>query len=129
MRVVVAMSGGVDSSAVAGLLKEQGHEVIGLAMKTHSLQPKANRACCTPDDMRDARLVADMLDIPFYVLPYEETFNNPYEGVYFFYASIDVDWNGTGEYEYYGYITNFPQSWEEGYEYSEEDGIKLEEEV
>ncbi|MBT6176686.1 MAG: tRNA 2-thiouridine(34) synthase MnmA [Deltaproteobacteria bacterium] len=74
MRVVVAMSGGVDSSAVAGLLKEQGHEVIGLAMKTHSLQPKANRACCTPDDMRDARLVADMLDIPFYVLPYEETF-------------------------------------------------------
>jgi len=74
MRIVVAMSGGVDSSAVAGLLKEQGHEVIGLAMKTHSLQPKANRACCTPDDMRDARLVADMLDIPFYVLPYEETF-------------------------------------------------------
>ena len=75
MRVVVTMSGGVDSSAVAGLLKEQGHDVIGLAMKTHSLQPKANRACCTPDDMRDARLVADMLDIPFYVLPYEETFN------------------------------------------------------
>lgn len=74
MRVVVAMSGGVDSSVVAGLMKEAGHEVIGLAMKTHSLQPKANRACCTPDDMRDARLVADQLDIPFYVLPYEETF-------------------------------------------------------
>ena len=60
MRIVVAMSGGVDSSVVAALLKEQGHEVIGLAMKTHSLEPKANRACCTPDDMRDARLVADI---------------------------------------------------------------------
>jgi|MDTC01.2.fsa_nt_gb tRNA-specific 2-thiouridylase len=74
MRIVVAMSGGVDSSVVAGLLKEQGHEVIGLAMKTHSLEPKANRACCTPDDMRDARLVADILGIPFYVLPYEDMF-------------------------------------------------------
>ena len=74
MRIVVAMSGGVDSSVVAGLLKEQGHEVIGLAMKTHSLEPKANRACCTPDDMRDARQVADILDIPFYVLPYEDMF-------------------------------------------------------
>ena len=61
--------------------------------------------------------------------PYEETFNNPYEGVYFFYASIDVDWNGTGEYEYYGYMTNFPATWAEGFEYNEEDGIKLEEEV
>lgn len=74
MRVVVAMSGGVDSSAVAGLLKEQGHEVIGLAMKTHSSTAKANRACCTPDDMRDARQVADILDIPFYVLNYEDVF-------------------------------------------------------
>lgn len=74
MRVVVAMSGGVDSSAVAGLLKEEGHEVIGLAMKTHSSTPKANRACCTPDDMRDARKVADLLDIPFYVLNYEDVF-------------------------------------------------------
>lgn len=74
MRVVVAMSGGVDSSTVAALLAEQGHEVIGLAMKTHNLEPRANRACCTPDDMRDARRVADLLDIPFYVLNYADLF-------------------------------------------------------
>ena len=60
--------------------------------------------------------------------PYDETFVDIYEGVYFFYASIYVDWNGTEEYEYYGYVTNFPQVWGEDYEYSEEDGMKLEEE-
>lgn len=74
MKIVVAMSGGVDSSTVAGLLVEQGHEVIGLAMKTHDAAPKHNRACCTPDDMRDARRVADVLGIPFYVLNYAEVF-------------------------------------------------------
>lgn len=68
------MSGGVDSSTAAGLLVEAGHEVIGLAMKTHGLEPRGNRACCTPDDMRDARKVADILNIPFYVLPYEDVF-------------------------------------------------------
>ncbi len=74
LRIVVAMSGGVDSSTVAGLLVEAGHEVIGLAMKTHGEQPKQNRACCTPDDMRDARRVADHLDIPFYILNYQDVF-------------------------------------------------------
>lgn len=74
MRVVVAMSGGVDSSTVAGLAVEAGHDVIGLAMKTHNLEPRQNRACCTPDDMRDARRVADTLGIPFYVLNYADLF-------------------------------------------------------
>ena len=74
MKIVVAMSGGVDSSVTAGLLVEEGHEVIGLAMKTHALEPKHNRACCTPDDMRDARRVADILNVPFYVLNYAELF-------------------------------------------------------
>ncbi len=74
MRVVVAMSGGVDSSTVAALMVEAGHEVIGLAMKTHNLEPRQNRACCTPDDMRDARRVADRLKIPFYVLNYADVF-------------------------------------------------------
>ncbi|MEK7704239.1 MAG: tRNA 2-thiouridine(34) synthase MnmA, partial [Myxococcota bacterium] len=74
MRIVVAMSGGVDSSTAAGLLVEQGHEVIGLAMKTHADSSCSSRACCTPDDMRDARRVADHLRIPFYVLNYEELF-------------------------------------------------------
>lgn len=74
MKVVVAMSGGVDSSVAAGLLVEAGHEVIGLAMRTHTLAAKSNRACCSPEDMHDARRVADLLGIRFYVLDYEETF-------------------------------------------------------
>jgi tRNA-specific 2-thiouridylase len=72
--VVVAMSGGVDSSTAAGLLCEAGHEVIGLAMKTHAEGDGGSRACCTPEDMRDARRVADHLGIRFYVLNYEELF-------------------------------------------------------
>lgn len=74
MKIAVAMSGGVDSSTVAALLVEAGHEVIGLAMKTHATAPTGNRACCTPEDMRDARQMADKLDIPFYVLSYEDVF-------------------------------------------------------
>ena len=73
-RVVVAMSGGVDSSVAAALLVEEGHEVIGVSMKTHASAPKSSRACCTPDDMRDARRVADALKIPHYTLAYEEVF-------------------------------------------------------
>lgn len=73
-RVVVAMSGGVDSSVAAALLVEEGHEVIGVSMKTHAAAPKSSRACCTPDDMRDARRVADALKIPHYTLAYEEVF-------------------------------------------------------
>lgn len=73
-RIVVAMSGGVDSSVAAALLVEAGHEVIGVSMKTHAAAPKSSRACCTPDDMRDARRVADVLGIPHYVLAYEEVF-------------------------------------------------------
>lgn len=73
-RVVVAMSGGVDSSVAAALLTEGGHEVIGVSMRTHKLPPSSNRACCTPDDMRDARRTAASLDIPFYLLAYEELF-------------------------------------------------------
>ena len=56
----------------------------------------------------------------------DNTFTNEYEGVYFFYVSIQVDWNNTGEYEYVGYFTNWPP-WNG--EYNEEDGIKLEEVV
>lgn len=76
MKVAVAMSGGVDSSTVAGLLVEAGHEVVGLAMKTHDTPPGSNRACCTPDDLRDARRVADSLAIPFYVINYTDLFRS-----------------------------------------------------
>src|SRR6516162_6313974 len=76
-RVVLAMSGGVDSSVAAHLLKEQGHEVIGLFMRTGAHAEDAERrakTCCSITDAVDARNVADRLDIPFYVLDFERDF-------------------------------------------------------
>lgn len=71
------MSGGVDSSVAAALLKEQGHEVIGLMMRLWSEPGKeAFNRCCTPDAMAHARHIADMLDIPFYVLDTKDVFYN-----------------------------------------------------
>lgn len=77
MRVVVAMSGGVDSSVTAGLLVEQGHEVIGIHMKLHDTDAPAgqSKTCCGLDDALDARRVADHLGIPFYVVNLREAFN------------------------------------------------------
>src|SRR4051812_6981726 len=75
MRVVVAMSGGVDSSAAAALLKEQGHEVLGITLRVWSYESKAKcGSCCSPDDIDDARAVADSLGIPFYVANVEDLF-------------------------------------------------------
>jgi tRNA-specific 2-thiouridylase len=75
MRVVVAMSGGVDSSAAAALLKEQGHEVLGITLRVWSYESKAQcGSCCSPEDIDDARAVADALGIPFYVADVEELF-------------------------------------------------------
>jgi tRNA-specific 2-thiouridylase len=77
-RVVVAMSGGVDSSVAAALLVEQGYEVIGMMMRLWSepgigAAAPANR-CCTPDQMADARRVAGLLGIPFYVVDVQDHF-------------------------------------------------------
>jgi tRNA-specific 2-thiouridylase len=68
-KVVVAMSGGVDSSVAAALLKQQGYDVTGVMMRLWSEPGKeeSNR-CCTPDSMAQARRVANLLDIPFYVV-------------------------------------------------------------
>ncbi|MBX5481082.1 MAG: tRNA 2-thiouridine(34) synthase MnmA [Myxococcaceae bacterium] len=75
MRVVVAMSGGVDSSAAAALLKEQGHEVIGITLRVWSYEGAAKcGSCCSPEDIDDARAVAQKLGIPFYVANAEEIF-------------------------------------------------------
>ena len=74
-KVVVAMSGGVDSSVAAALLKEQGYDVIGMMMRLWSEPGKeeSNR-CCTPDSMAQARRVAAILDIPFYVIDAKDVF-------------------------------------------------------
>jgi tRNA-specific 2-thiouridylase len=79
MRIVVAMSGGVDSSVAAALLHEQGHEVIGVHMKLHDVAegkeaPAGGGHCCGLDDALDARRVADALGIPFYVMNLREAF-------------------------------------------------------
>jgi len=79
IRVVVAMSGGVDSSVAAALLVEQGYDVVGMMMRLWSeetVEGGAHNRCCTPDQLHDARRIADKLGIPFYVLDTKEVFRN-----------------------------------------------------
>jgi tRNA-specific 2-thiouridylase len=83
MKIAVAMSGGVDSSAAAALLKEQGHELVGFTMQLWNQRRNINTdengdplpsRCCSLDDVYDARRVAVSLGIPFYVLNLERDF-------------------------------------------------------
>jgi len=79
-KVVVAMSGGVDSSVAAALLKEQGCEIVGLTMQIWDYANSTDEhgesfgTCCSLDDVYDARRVAETLDIPFYVVNFEKQF-------------------------------------------------------
>ncbi len=83
MKIAVAMSGGVDSSAAAAILKEQGHELVGFTMQLWDQRRGINvdengdplpSRCCSLDDVYDARRVAEELDFPFYVLNLERDF-------------------------------------------------------
>ena len=76
-KVVVAMSGGVDSSVAAALLKQQGYDVTGMMLRLWSEagQEESNR-CCTPDSLAQARRVAAILDIPFYAVDVKELFHS-----------------------------------------------------
>jgi tRNA-specific 2-thiouridylase len=78
MRVLVAMSGGVDSSTVAGLLAEAGHEVIGVTLQLYDHGAATGRkgACCAGQDIHDARRVADRLGIAHYVIDAEARFHD-----------------------------------------------------
>jgi tRNA-specific 2-thiouridylase len=76
-RIAVAMSGGVDSSTAAALLREQGHEVIGVTLKLYDARGTARSLggrCCTPRDIDDARRVCACLGVPHYVLDEREAF-------------------------------------------------------
>jgi len=75
-RAVVAMSGGVDSSVVACLLKQEGYDVIGMTLQLydHGAAVRRKGACCAGQDIHDARRVSEQMDFPHYVLDYEKRF-------------------------------------------------------
>src|ERR1700746_2864520 len=75
-RVVVAMSGGVDSSLTAALLKAEGYDVVGVTLQLYDHGAATHRkgACCAGQDIHDARMVAGSIGIPHYVLDYENRF-------------------------------------------------------
>ncbi|MEC7582797.1 MAG: tRNA 2-thiouridine(34) synthase MnmA, partial [Planctomycetota bacterium] len=75
MRVLVAMSGGVDSSVAALMLQEQGHDLVGVFLRNGVKGAQAGaKTCCSASDSHDAAMVCDRLGIPFYSVDYEQEF-------------------------------------------------------
>jgi len=72
--IAIAMSGGVDSSLAAALLKEQGFDVFGIMLRLWSAGPETSNRCCSPEDVSLARRVANQLDIPFHTVDVKDTF-------------------------------------------------------
>src|SRR3954462_5961539 len=77
MKIVIAMSGGVDSSVAAALLAEQGHDVVGLSMQLYDQSEGQTSfgSCCSIDDLYDARRVAATINIPHYIVNFEKQFD------------------------------------------------------
>src|SRR5271170_677625 len=75
-RIVAAMSGGVDSTVTAALLARAGYDVVGVTLQLydHGAAVKKAGACCAGQDIRDARMAAEKLGVPHYVLDYESRF-------------------------------------------------------
>ena len=75
-KVIVAMSGGVDSSTVAGIMKKEGYQVIGITLKLYddSKQVAQSKQCCSGQDIMDAKRVADKLDIKHKILYFQNKF-------------------------------------------------------
>lgn len=77
MKILIAMSGGVDSSVTAALMKEAGNECMGVTMKLYDNEDiyiSREKSCCTVDDIEDARAVANRMDIPYYVVNFKDDF-------------------------------------------------------
>ena len=75
MKIVLGLSGGVDSSVAAALLSEAGHDVTAFTLLLGHADPDGVHRCCRPSDVRDARAVADRLGIPHYIWDYKDLFN------------------------------------------------------